>query len=181
MDHAVYLSGRCDDRTISGGRDHREIERTASIDLVIRDTTEEAWAAYRARVAVSGEELGERMPRTVDTPAAIAGALAPFVDVGFTHFHSSTISGSASWISVRTLASVFPRQSPSSLILASMIAEAESIEPSFLNKLQLSQTILDARRLRCMRGPPVSWNEQVIQRSGREPASHPHPFNNFGN
>src|SRR4051794_27681114 len=43
------------------------------------------------------------------------------------HFHSSTISGSASWMSSRTFASVFPRQSPSSLILSSINAEADSI------------------------------------------------------
>src|SRR5215510_3492992 len=48
-------------------------------------------------------------------------------DVALTHFHSSTISGSASTMIARTFASVFPRQSPSSLIRASMIAEAESI------------------------------------------------------
>src|SRR5258705_9993437 len=42
------------------------------------------------------------------------------------HFHSSTIPGSASWMSLRTLASVFPRQSASSLILSSIIAEADS-------------------------------------------------------
>src|SRR5262245_44569445 len=42
------------------------------------------------------------------------------------HFHSSTISGSASCMIPRTLASVFPRQSPSSLILSSINAEADS-------------------------------------------------------
>src|SRR5271157_4382472 len=42
------------------------------------------------------------------------------------HFHSSTISGFASCTIWRTCASVFPRQSPSSLILASINAEADS-------------------------------------------------------
>src|ERR1700730_9590595 len=42
------------------------------------------------------------------------------------HFHSSTISGSASCMISRTFASVFPRQSLSSLILSSINAEAES-------------------------------------------------------
>src|SRR5207237_9105747 len=46
--------------------------------------------------------------------------------VGFTHFHSSTISGSASCMISRTFASVFPRQSASSLIFSSMNAEADS-------------------------------------------------------
>src|SRR5215831_1859193 len=42
------------------------------------------------------------------------------------HFHSSTISGSA-WCKIwRTFASVFPRQSPSSLIFSSINAEADS-------------------------------------------------------
>src|SRR5436190_4139761 len=43
--------------------------------------------------------------------------------VGFTHFHSSTISGSASLMIPRTLLSVSPRQSPSSLILLSISVE----------------------------------------------------------
>src|SRR5438034_3496846 len=42
------------------------------------------------------------------------------------HFHSSTISGSAWCMIARTFASVFPRQSPSSLIFSSMNAEADS-------------------------------------------------------
>src|SRR4029453_72710 len=36
------------------------------------------------------------------------------------HFHSSTTSGSACFMRFRTLASISPRQSPSSLILASL-------------------------------------------------------------
>src|SRR5215212_6598995 len=42
------------------------------------------------------------------------------------HFHSSTISGSASCMICRTFASVFPRQSANSLILSSINAEAVS-------------------------------------------------------
>src|SRR5436309_8903876 len=53
------------------------------------------------------------------------------------HFHSSATSGSACLMSIRTRASVSPRQSPSSLILASISREAESpplpsFEPLFL-------------------------------------------------
>src|SRR6185437_283022 len=52
------------------------------------------------------------------------------------HFHSSTTSGSACLMSIRTRASVSPRQSPSSLILASINWEGESapftsLEPLF--------------------------------------------------
>src|ERR1019366_6714495 len=45
------------------------------------------------------------------------------------HFHSSTTSGSACLMRTRTRASVSPRQSPSSLILASISSEGES--PAF--------------------------------------------------
>src|SRR5947209_9897720 len=53
------------------------------------------------------------------------------------HFHSSTTSGSACLIRIRTLARVSPRQSLSSLILASISREGESppfpsFEPLFL-------------------------------------------------
>src|SRR5437016_4756630 len=47
------------------------------------------------------------------------------------HFHSSTISGSASCMISRTLASIFPRQSPSSLIFSSISAEADSTGTGF--------------------------------------------------
>src|SRR5688572_15580208 len=50
---------------------------------------------------------------------------------GFLHFTSSTTSGSACLISIRIRASVRPRQSPSSLFLASIGAEAEFPPPSF--------------------------------------------------
>src|SRR5262245_36267207 len=53
------------------------------------------------------------------------------------HFHSSTTSGSACLMRLRTRASVSPRQSPSSLTLASISREGEppafaSFEPLLL-------------------------------------------------
>src|SRR6266702_8167983 len=44
---------------------------------------------------------------------------------GFTHFTSSTTSGSASLMSLRILLKVSPRQSPSSAILLSIRADAD--------------------------------------------------------
>ena len=41
------------------------------------------------------------------------------------HFHSSTTSGSAALMSLRILASVFPRQSPSSAILSEISSDAD--------------------------------------------------------
>src|SRR5437867_12112099 len=45
--------------------------------------------------------------------------------VGLTHFHSSTTSGSASWMSDRILLRVFPRQSPSAVIVFEMNSDAD--------------------------------------------------------
>src|SRR5436853_7067331 len=64
------------------------------------------------------------------------------------HFHSSTISGSASCTISRTFASVFPRQSPSSLIFSSMNAAADFAGPEFfIIKLQVSHAIFAALAL----------------------------------
>src|SRR5438445_3074159 len=45
--------------------------------------------------------------------------------LGLTHFHSSTMSGSASLMSLRILVRVSPRQSPSSAILFEMSSDAD--------------------------------------------------------
>src|SRR5919197_1539744 len=60
--------------------------------------------------------------------------------VGFTHFHSSTTSGSACFISVRTRARVLPRQSPSSSIFASIACEGASFSCESLFLFMLSLT-----------------------------------------
>src|SRR5262245_23022679 len=57
--------------------------------------------------------------------------MPPCDQTGIPHFHSSTISGSASWMSLRTFASIIPRQSPSSRILSSINAEADSAGADF--------------------------------------------------
>jgi len=67
------------------GRDHREIERTASVDLVIRDTREAAESAYRARLVVTGEEYDESSNLFLGPPEAIADQLRPILELGFRH------------------------------------------------------------------------------------------------
>src|SRR5213592_2574883 len=52
--------------------------------------------------------------------------------VGFTHFNSSTTSGSASLMSVRTLLRVFPRQSLSSAILFEMSCDGDWFDITYL-------------------------------------------------
>src|SRR5215469_6747554 len=59
--------------------------------------------------------------------------------VAFTHFHSSTISGSAACMISRTLASAFPRQSPSCLIFLSMDSEAFMCSSNLATKFSCAQ------------------------------------------
>jgi F420-dependent oxidoreductase-like protein len=67
------------------GRDHREIERTVSVDLLIRDSREAAVAAYRARLAAAGHEYDETWSHLLGTPARVADGLAPMLELGFRH------------------------------------------------------------------------------------------------
>src|SRR5260221_7384653 len=53
------------------------------------------------------------------------------------HFHASTTSASACLMRLRTRASVSPRQSPSSLILASISREGEVLSFAFVAALLL--------------------------------------------
>lgn len=69
----------------AAGRDQREIERTTTLDVMIRDTHDAAMAACRARMAVSGEELGETSGYFLGTPEEVADGLRPFVELGFRH------------------------------------------------------------------------------------------------
>jgi len=67
------------------GRDQAEIERTTTVDIVIRDTHEAALAAYKARMAATGEEYDETWNAFCGTPAEIADGLGPIVGLGFRH------------------------------------------------------------------------------------------------
>lgn len=78
----AILRGHCE----AVGRDHRQIERTVSVALMIRDSHDAAMAAYRARMAVTGEEFDEAWPRFMGTPAEIADGLRPYLDLEFRHF-----------------------------------------------------------------------------------------------
>ncbi len=67
------------------GRDEAEIERTTTVDIVIRDTHEAALAAYKGRIAASGEEFDETWNFFCGTPAEIAEGLQPIIELGFRH------------------------------------------------------------------------------------------------
>src|SRR5579863_2735011 len=82
-------------------------------------------------------------------------------EVGLTHFHSSTISGSAWCMISRTLASVLPRQSPSSLIFLSMDAEADCTGTDFFIYGSHSRTYF-SRAQRNLHPPKVEGSSGSI-------------------
>jgi len=67
------------------GRDPATIEKTVTVDLVIRDTREAALETYRTIMASTGQEYDEDWARHVGEPAAIADSLRPLVELGFRH------------------------------------------------------------------------------------------------
>ena len=77
----AILRGHCE----AIGRDHREIERTTTVDLIIRDTREAAMAASRGRLAAAGDEFDEGWNFFLGTPAEIAEGLQPLLELGFRH------------------------------------------------------------------------------------------------
>lgn len=67
------------------GRDHREIERTTTVDLVIRDSRTAGLASYKAQLAAVGDEYDETWNHFVGTPEEIADGLGPIIELGFRH------------------------------------------------------------------------------------------------
>jgi alkanesulfonate monooxygenase SsuD/methylene tetrahydromethanopterin reductase-like flavin-dependent oxidoreductase (luciferase family) len=72
------------------GRDQAEIERTTTVDIVIRNTRDAALHAYRGRLAANGEEFDETWNFFCGTPEEIADGLRPLVDLGFRHIFVDT-------------------------------------------------------------------------------------------
>ncbi len=67
------------------GRDQAEIERTTTVDLVIRKDRATGLAAYKAILAATDQEYDETWNHFVGTPAEIAEGLQPIIELGFRH------------------------------------------------------------------------------------------------
>jgi alkanesulfonate monooxygenase SsuD/methylene tetrahydromethanopterin reductase-like flavin-dependent oxidoreductase (luciferase family) len=67
------------------GRDEAEIERTTTLDIVIRDTHEAGLAYYNARLEANGEEFDPDWNFFVGPPAEVAEGLRPILELGFRH------------------------------------------------------------------------------------------------
>ncbi len=74
------------------GRDPDTIERTVTIDLVIRDSRAAALEAYKAILAGSGGEFDESWAGPIGTPDEIADAIRPMNELGFRHILIDTPS-----------------------------------------------------------------------------------------
>jgi alkanesulfonate monooxygenase SsuD/methylene tetrahydromethanopterin reductase-like flavin-dependent oxidoreductase (luciferase family) len=65
------------------GRDFSSIELTASFPICIRDSAAEAERAFRTILGHNGIERIDGIPNLLGTPAAVADALRPYRDLGF--------------------------------------------------------------------------------------------------
>jgi len=84
----AILRERCEEI----GRDPDTIERTVTIDLVIRDSRAAALDAYKAILAGSGGEFDEAWAGPIGTPDEIADAIRPMNELGFRHILIDTPS-----------------------------------------------------------------------------------------
>src|SRR5829696_1395941 len=72
------------------GRDHEEIERTTTVDIVIRRDRATGLEAYKSILAASHQEYDETWNHFVGTPAEIAEGLQPIIALGFRHLFLDT-------------------------------------------------------------------------------------------
>ena len=68
------------------GRDQTEIERTTTVDIVIRKDHATGLAAYRSILAATDQEFDETWNQFTGSPAEIADGLQPLIELGFRHF-----------------------------------------------------------------------------------------------
>ncbi len=65
------------------GRDRREIELTVSFPILIRDREADARAAWDALIGSNGTTHAGVVPHLFGSPAQVADAIKPYVDLGF--------------------------------------------------------------------------------------------------
>jgi F420-dependent oxidoreductase-like protein len=78
-DRLAILDAHCADI----GRDRSEIELTVSFPILIRDAAADAERAWAALMAHNGAQHAGPVPHLLGRPAAVADAIRPFVDLGF--------------------------------------------------------------------------------------------------
>jgi alkanesulfonate monooxygenase SsuD/methylene tetrahydromethanopterin reductase-like flavin-dependent oxidoreductase (luciferase family) len=66
------------------GRDPATIERTVSFPIVLRDDPADAARAFAALCAHNGTPDAGNVPTLLGSPAKVADAIRPYLDLGFT-------------------------------------------------------------------------------------------------
>jgi alkanesulfonate monooxygenase SsuD/methylene tetrahydromethanopterin reductase-like flavin-dependent oxidoreductase (luciferase family) len=72
------------ERCAEVGRDPESVERTVSVDLIIRDTRPAALDAFRTIAAGSGQDFDASAPH-MGSPREVADSLRPTIELGFRH------------------------------------------------------------------------------------------------
>jgi len=86
LDEAREKVGILEDHCRAVGRDPKEIERTISFPIVIRDRKADAEAAFAALLAHNGSPDAGNVPNLLGSPVEIADAIRPYRDeLGFSH------------------------------------------------------------------------------------------------
>jgi len=67
------------------GRDPETVEKTVSVDLILRDTSEAALARYAEIATLGGFEADVEDAPHVGTPEQVADSLRPMIELGFRH------------------------------------------------------------------------------------------------
>lgn len=78
-DRLAVLDGHCE----AVGRDRSEIELTVSFPLLLRDNRADAERAWTDVMAHNGAANAGNVPHLLGSPAEVAGAIRPYVELGF--------------------------------------------------------------------------------------------------
>jgi alkanesulfonate monooxygenase SsuD/methylene tetrahydromethanopterin reductase-like flavin-dependent oxidoreductase (luciferase family) len=65
------------------GRNRSEIELTVSFPILLRDSKADAERAWAGLMAHNGTPNAGAVPHLLDSPAAVADAIRPYVELGF--------------------------------------------------------------------------------------------------
>jgi alkanesulfonate monooxygenase SsuD/methylene tetrahydromethanopterin reductase-like flavin-dependent oxidoreductase (luciferase family) len=87
LDRAVKSVQTLRDHCAAVGRDPAEIEMGVNIQVVVRDDPTEAERVWAEMMRTNGAPNATGMPRVLGSPAAVAEAMRPFVDLGFSHMN----------------------------------------------------------------------------------------------
>ena len=75
------------DHCAAVGRDPSEIEMGVNIQVVVRDDPAEAERVWAGMLRNNGAQNATGMPRVFGSPSAVADAMRPFLDLGFSHIN----------------------------------------------------------------------------------------------